>query len=67
DEQVKVRGFRIEPGEVEAALRAQPGVGDAAVVAHDGRLVAYLVGDADPAEVRAALTGTLPGHLVPSA
>ncbi|MEU3624601.1 non-ribosomal peptide synthetase [Amycolatopsis coloradensis] len=67
DEQVKVRGFRIEPGEVEAALRAQPDVTDAAVEARDGRLVAYVVGDADPARLRTALTGVLPGHLVPAA
>ena len=65
DEQVKVRGFRIEPGEVETALRAQPGVADAAVDARGGRLVAYVVGD--PAGLRAALGRTLPAHLVPSA
>ncbi|MGW4401272.1 non-ribosomal peptide synthase/polyketide synthase [Amycolatopsis nivea] len=67
DDQVKVRGFRIEPGEVETALRAQPKVLDAAVDARGGRLVAYLVGDAEPAELRAALTQSLPAHLVPSA
>ncbi|WP_290059537.1 non-ribosomal peptide synthase/polyketide synthase [Amycolatopsis solani] len=65
DDQVKVRGFRIEPGEVEAALRAQPGVTDAAVDARGGRLVAYVVGD--PGGLRAALGRTLPAHLVPSA
>ncbi|AUI58295.1 non-ribosomal peptide synthetase [Amycolatopsis sp. BJA-103] len=67
DEQVKVRGFRIEPGEVEAVLRAQPDVSDAAVDARDGKLVAYVVGDADPAGLRTALNRILPGHLVPSA
>ncbi|MFD2473312.1 non-ribosomal peptide synthetase [Amycolatopsis silviterrae] len=65
DDQVKVRGFRIEPGEVEAALRAQPGVVDAAVAARDGRLVAYLVGET--ADLRSGLAKTLPAHLIPSA
>ncbi|WP_143265067.1 condensation domain-containing protein, partial [Amycolatopsis lexingtonensis] len=65
DDQVKVRGFRIEPGEVEAALRAHSGVSAAAVDARGGRLVAYVVGSTDG--LRAALSRTLPAHLVPSA
>ncbi|MGV3722261.1 MAG: non-ribosomal peptide synthetase, partial [Actinomycetota bacterium] len=74
DDQVKIRGVRIEPGEVDAVLRSQPGVREAAVVAHprDGEpvLTAYLVPSAGPppttAELRAALHATLPAYLVPS-
>jgi acyl carrier protein len=76
DEQVQVRGFRIEPGEVEAVLAAQPGVARAVVVVRedrpgDRRLVGYVVpaaGDRlDPAGIRAAAGRVLPGHMVPVA
>ncbi|MCK2215700.1 amino acid adenylation domain-containing protein [Actinomadura sp. ATCC 31491] len=67
DGQVKVRGFRVEPGEVETALLARPGVRQAAVAAHGERLVAYVAGDAAPDELRRALAASLPAHLVPSA
>ncbi|WP_409465134.1 non-ribosomal peptide synthetase [Amycolatopsis sp. GA6-003] len=65
DRQLKVRGHRIEPAEVEAACRRHPGVQDVVVTARDGRLVAYLVGAVDPLSVRSALRAALPGYLVP--
>jgi amino acid adenylation domain-containing protein len=71
DGQVKVRGFRIEPGEIEAALRRHADVTDAVVVVReDGgekRLVAYAVGAADGDELRTHLRRTLPEHMVPAA
>ncbi|MBM9509918.1 non-ribosomal peptide synthetase [Actinacidiphila acididurans] len=75
DEQLQLRGFRIEPGEVEATLRRYPGVTGAAVVmredaAGDRRLIGYVValGDAiEPAAVRAFAAARLPEHLVPAA
>ena len=70
DQQIKVRGFRIEPGEVEAALRAHPSVRDAAVDGRDGRLVGWVVpaeAEVDPAALKAHLRRTLPEHMVPGA
>ena len=76
DQQVKVRGYRVEPGEIEDALKAQPLVDDAVVVTRaDGgaekRLVAYVVPRAgaapDPVKLRRALESRLPEHMVPSA
>ncbi len=77
DGQVKVRGFRIETGEVEAAVRALPGVRQGVVVLRedapgDARLVAYLVLDgsaeaAGPGELREALAARLPGFMLPAA
>ncbi|MER5638822.1 amino acid adenylation domain-containing protein [Kitasatospora sp. NPDC002227] len=69
DGQVKVRGFRVELGEVEAALAGVPGVGQAVVVLREGRLVGYLVGAELPAteQVLAALAERLPEYMVPSA
>jgi len=72
DAQVKVRGFRIEPGEVEAALRRHDAVRECVVVARedragDRRLVAYVVGQADAEALRAHLRRSLPEHMVPAA
>jgi amino acid adenylation domain-containing protein len=67
DDQVKVRGVRVEPGEVEGVLRGLPGVRDAAVLLRGDTLAAYLVGDATPDEAREALRRLLPEHLVPTA
>ncbi|WP_326636632.1 amino acid adenylation domain-containing protein [Nonomuraea fuscirosea] len=67
DAQVKVRGFRVEPGEVETALLAHPGVRQAVVTADGERLAAYVVGPAGPDELRTCLAATLPAHLVPTA
>jgi amino acid adenylation domain-containing protein len=76
DDQVKLRGFRIEPGEVEAALESHAGVREAVVVVRedapgDRRLVGYVVpiaeADVPPAELRTHLQGRLPEYMVPSA
>jgi amino acid adenylation domain-containing protein len=75
DRQVKVRGVRVEPGEVEARLREQPGVREAAVVAPSDahghrRLVAFLVprGDRslDLRDLSESLAGSLPQAMLPA-
>jgi len=75
DQQVKVRGFRIEPGEIEAALREIAQIKDVVVLAREDipgekRLVAYLVCD-EPrpsvAELRERLGTELPDYMIPSA
>src|SRR2546428_624219 len=76
DHQVKVRGFRIEPGEIEAALVGHAGVTQAVVVARSDRagvsqLVGYVVlaagAAADAAALRSHVGARLPDYMVPSA
>ena len=74
DFQVKVRGFRIEPGEIEARLAEHESVRESVVLARedspgDKRLVAYYVSDVNIAleALRAHLSATLPKHMVPAA
>ncbi|HEY7767416.1 amino acid adenylation domain-containing protein, partial [Longimicrobium sp.] len=74
DFQVKVRGFRIEPGEIEAALQGHHAVRDALVLARedaagDRRLVAYYRADEQvaAAALKSHLATRLPGHMVPAA
>ncbi|MFB7475124.1 amino acid adenylation domain-containing protein [Kitasatospora sp. NPDC056184] len=76
DDQVKVRGFRVEPGEIEDALTRHPAVREAAVTVHepapgDHRLAAYVTLDAgadgaDPEALLDHLAGLLPEHMVPA-
>jgi amino acid adenylation domain-containing protein len=76
DRQMKIRGFRVEPAEIEAALRRHSGVGQATVVLRedtpgDQRLVAYFVPNGGPAadakQLRAIAEEQVPDYMVPSA
>jgi amino acid adenylation domain-containing protein len=74
DQQVKVRGFRVELGEIESVLQAHPAIREAVVLARDGageqELAAYLVlsGEApSPAALRDFLGRSLPAYMVPAA
>jgi non-ribosomal peptide synthetase component F len=76
DFQIKLRGHRIEPGEIEASLEQIPGIRQAVIIARedregDKRLVAYLVGEPSemnsPADLRHTLESKLPDYMVPSA
>ncbi|QOC90132.1 non-ribosomal peptide synthetase [Micromonospora craniellae] len=66
DGQVKVRGVRVELGEIEATLNQCPGVRQAAVTLVDDRLFAYLVGSLDIQRCRAHLGRTLPEQMIPA-
>ncbi|MFI2353023.1 amino acid adenylation domain-containing protein, partial [Streptomyces sp. NPDC019443] len=77
DDQVKVRGFRVEPGEIEAVLAAHPAVRTAVVTAYgqsaDRKFAAYLVpadhseGIPEAADLREALLRSIPDYMVPAA
>jgi amino acid adenylation domain-containing protein len=74
DQQVKLRGFRVELGEIEAALAGHPAIRECAVIARNDtngekRLIAYFVADGAPpsvSELRAFMSGQLPDYIVPS-
>jgi thioesterase domain-containing protein/acyl carrier protein len=75
DDQIKIRGFRVEPGEVESALLAHPNVREAVVVARedasgDCRLAAYVVARAEAADaatdIRRFLKERLPRPMIPA-
>ncbi|HVR98384.1 MAG TPA: YqcI/YcgG family protein, partial [Thermoanaerobaculia bacterium] len=67
DHQVKLRGFRVELGEVEEALLECPGVRAAAVTMREGTsLVAHVVPDLDAATLRSELESRLPAYMVPA-
>ncbi|MER5931170.1 amino acid adenylation domain-containing protein [Streptomyces sp. NPDC002054] len=76
DGQVKIRGVRVEPAEVEAVLITHPQVGQALVIAREGQgkstskyLAAYVVpaGTEAPENLRGYTSARLPDHLVPAA
>jgi len=68
DRQVKLRGYRVELDEVEAAVRSHPAVREAAVLVADAQLVAVYAADADgpaSAELRGHVAARLPDYMVP--
>ncbi|WP_405597286.1 amino acid adenylation domain-containing protein [Streptomyces sp. NBC_01410] len=80
DDQMKIRGFRVDPAEIEAALVSHPEIGQAMVVARardngDRHLIAYYTLAAPPAggeaalrtRLRSALAEVLPGYMIPAA
>jgi amino acid adenylation domain-containing protein len=73
DNQIKLRGFRIEPGEIEAAIERLGGISKAAVVVRedvpgDPRLVAYVAAPSlDPSALRRSLAAALPNYMIPAA
>lgn len=66
DQQIKIRGFRVEPGELEAALAGLEGVSQAVVQYRDGKLLAHAVSLRDSATLLGELRGRLPDFLMPA-
>ncbi|MEU6432601.1 amino acid adenylation domain-containing protein, partial [Microbispora sp. NPDC046973] len=70
DHQIKLRGHRIEPAEIEQALSAHPAIAAALVTVHEQRLVAYLVGSdgeiPPTTDLRRLLRESLPEHMIPA-
>ncbi len=66
DRQVKLHGQRIELGEIEQALGQHPAVQQSAVIVRDNVLAGYIVGSADPADVRRFLADRLPTYMIPT-
>jgi amino acid adenylation domain-containing protein/non-ribosomal peptide synthase protein (TIGR01720 family) len=71
DQQIKLRGFRIEPAEIETALKQHPDIQDAAVMLHpdSSQLIAYYVSPTYPtiSDLRSFLAHTLPTYMIPAA
>ncbi|MFE9722816.1 amino acid adenylation domain-containing protein [Streptomyces sp. NPDC005794] len=70
DHQIKIRGFRVELGEIESTLTSHPDVRAGVVITREGRLVGYVIptdgADLDTARLRAHLAEQLPDHMVPT-
>ncbi|UGT72879.1 amino acid adenylation domain-containing protein [Mycolicibacterium smegmatis] len=69
DDQLKINGHRVEPGEIESVLARQPGVREAAVIGTGTQLAAFVVLESDApgaGDLLTAVSAELPGHLVPS-
>lgn len=66
DQQIQIRGHRIEPGEIENVLVEFADVRAAAVVERDGSLAAYVVGETDPSDLTVELAERLPSYMRPA-